>query len=590
MTLLLTHIPLDQLKVSPLNMRHGRKKPDISDLLPSIRASGLRQPLLVRREGAHYGVVAGRRRLFALRKLAKEFGEDATDIPCAVMEDGDDAAAIEASLIENIARLPAEEMQQFEAFKRLHDLGRTVDEIAGHFGVTELMVRRVLALASLIEPVRRLYAKDEITGDTVRALTLATPDQQAEWLVLFEDEDQRAPQGRQLRAWLTGGAAITTDKALFDLDSYQGQIVADLFGDHGVFASSDEFWRAQSEAIALRVEERLGAGWADVVVLERGEYFTRWDMVETPCGAGGKVFVECRHDGTVTFFEGWLSQAEARRQERALRDDGASELAEIKPEMSGPMFEYLALHRQGAARASLLDQPAIALRLMVAHALAGSSLWQVRPFVLRTRKETTEESVRTSRAEIRLADAQDRTAKLLAEAGYEHRSRYGPDPRELCEIFTALLKLDDQAVLSVLGFVMADTLEPGGPVVEALLSVLGVDMADWWRPDEAFFDLLRDKRAINQMVADIATPATAKGKPHRQGRAPEGDHPQSYPGQWLQAQPALGFRHGWRSRQGALSRTPGRRLSRGGRRSRSCSQDRTPLRLSPTKTPEPASA
>lgn len=38
----LKHIPLDQLKVSKLNMRHGRKKPDVSDILPSIRARGIR--------------------------------------------------------------------------------------------------------------------------------------------------------------------------------------------------------------------------------------------------------------------------------------------------------------------------------------------------------------------------------------------------------------------------------------------------------------------------------------------------------------------------------------------------------------------
>lgn len=58
----LKSIPLDRLKISKLNMRHSRKMPDISDILPSIRASGLRQTLLVRREGDHYGVVAGRRR------------------------------------------------------------------------------------------------------------------------------------------------------------------------------------------------------------------------------------------------------------------------------------------------------------------------------------------------------------------------------------------------------------------------------------------------------------------------------------------------------------------------------------------------
>ena len=73
-------IPLADLKVSRLNMRHGRKKPDISDILPSIRTHGLRQTLLVRKEGEHYGVVAGRRRLFALKQVAKETGI-AMDVP-----------------------------------------------------------------------------------------------------------------------------------------------------------------------------------------------------------------------------------------------------------------------------------------------------------------------------------------------------------------------------------------------------------------------------------------------------------------------------------------------------------------------------
>ena len=58
----LIHLPLSQLGISRLNMRHGRKAPDVSDILPSIRDKGIRQTLLVRREGDNYGVVAGRRR------------------------------------------------------------------------------------------------------------------------------------------------------------------------------------------------------------------------------------------------------------------------------------------------------------------------------------------------------------------------------------------------------------------------------------------------------------------------------------------------------------------------------------------------
>ena len=134
---ILKTIPLSELRISKLNMRHSRKKPDVSDILPSIRESGIRQTLLVRKEGDHYGVVAGRRRYFALKEIEKETGETAL-VPCAIMAEENAASAIAASVIENVGRLPASEMEQYTAFKRLHDEGRSMDEIAAFFGVTEL--------------------------------------------------------------------------------------------------------------------------------------------------------------------------------------------------------------------------------------------------------------------------------------------------------------------------------------------------------------------------------------------------------------------------------------------------------------------
>lgn len=103
----LAAIPLEKLHVSALNMRAGDPDPDVSDILPSIAARGVYQPLLVRREGDGFGVVAGRRRLFAAR-AALASGADIEDPPCAVMAPGDDAAALEASLLENTARLDAD--------------------------------------------------------------------------------------------------------------------------------------------------------------------------------------------------------------------------------------------------------------------------------------------------------------------------------------------------------------------------------------------------------------------------------------------------------------------------------------------------
>lgn len=501
-------IPLDQLKVSKLNMRHGRKKPDISDILPSIREHGLRQTLLVREEGKSFGVVAGRRRLFALKQVAKETGIS-PKVPCVVMQAGDDAAAIEASILENAARLPATEMEQYVAFGRLAEKGRAPTDIAEYFGVTELTVRRVLALANLAEPIRTLYADGGVDRETIRALTLATPEQQAEWLRLYQSEDEREPRGRACKAWVTGGTAITTDKALFDLETYDGQVVADLFGEAGVFADASAFWAAQSAEIARMVEMFTEAGWRDVRVLERGHYFQSWDYQKRSCKRGGKVFVEVRHDGTVTVHEGYITGVDARKLDRAKsgKDDAPTE---TKPEMSGPLAEYINLHRHGAARATLLGHPAIALRLMVAHALVGSDLWRVQSHAFATRKEGTEASVNGSRAAQEMTEARNVVTDMLTAHGVS-KPRQNGDDYHLCEVFAALLGMDDSEVLQVLTFVMADTLSSGVAVVEAVAIATETDMAIYWSPDEAFFDLLRDKRAINAMVADIASPSTAQG-------------------------------------------------------------------------------
>lgn len=512
----LKHIPLDQMSVSKLNMRHGRKKPDVSDILPSIREKGIRQTLLVRREGNGYGVIAGRRRYFALHELAKDAGNNPL-VPCAIMSEEDAASAIEASIIENVARLPATEMEQYVAFRKLSDEGKQPADIAAFFGVTELLVRRVLALAGLAASIRKLYAEDEIDRETIRALTLATPAQQADWLKLWNSDTERAPFGRACRAWVTGGTTITTDKALFDLEQYEGAIIADLFGERAVFADAEAFWITQAAEVSARIERYVARGWADVICLERGAYFQRWDYVQTTKTKGGKVYVEQRYDGTVTFHEGWLKASEARRAKRQSDGGDTPSRAETKPEMSGPMADYVGLHRHGAAAASLLAAPAIALRLMVAHALTGSGLWAVREHVCNTRKDETRDSVENSSAASELAAAHGQVEAVFEALG-AGQPRSNGDAYKLCETFSALLTMSDEEVMQVLALTMAETLEAGGPVVEAALHVCDTDLGQYWQPDAAFFDLLRDKRAINAMVADIASPSVAENVVKESGK------------------------------------------------------------------------
>lgn len=504
----LIHIELSKLSISKLNMRHGRKAPDVSDILPSIREKGIRQTLLVRREGNGFGIVAGRRRFFALQQIAKENGSDPL-VPCAVMADGDAASAIEASIIENVARLPATEMEQYTAFRKLHDEERTVEDIAAFFGVTELNVRRVLALAALSAPIRKLYADEEIDRETVRALTLATPAQQADWLKLWNSETERAPMGRACRAWITGGSAITIDKALFDLAGYTGAVTADLFGEAAVFADAAAFWEAQGAVIAEYADGYRQRGWADVILMERGAYFQRWDYVQTTKKQGGKVIIEQRHDGTVTFHEGWLKAAEVRKARTATVSDGTAPETDMRPEMSGPVADYIGLHRHAVAQASLIRNPAIAMRLMAAHALCGSSLWNVRQHSPGAVKEATLASIEAGPASAEFSVARN-SAEALFEAlraPVPHRSG---DAYHLCETFAALLAMSDAEVIQIVAVAMAETLASGGPAVEAVLHACGTDPAEFWNPDEAFFDLLRDKRVMAAFIADAVSPEAAR--------------------------------------------------------------------------------
>lgn len=507
----LQHIPLDHLDVSACNMRHAKRPPDISDILPSVRARGILQPLLVRPNGEdeRFEIVAGRRRYFAAKAVAEEGGEVAP-VPCAVMEPGDDAGALEASLIENAARLDPDEMSQYETFARLTREGKSLAEIAETFGITEVMVKRRLALGNLLPRIRRAYRKGEIDAETVRHLTMASKAQQKDWLALFADPAQYAPRGFQLKQWLFGGQSIPTCVALFPVEDYPGQIVADLFGEDAYFADADLFWQKQNEAIAAKRDEMLEAGWAEVVVLEPGQYFHTWEHEKTPKKKGGKVYIAVSHRGEVEVHEGWLSRKEARRAARKAASPNADGEATgaataTRPEVTKAMQNYLDLHRHAVVRLALVAHPGLALRLMVAHAVASSGHWQVKPEPQQARSEAIADSVVNSPAQQAFDAERQAVLALLDRPDYHHSvTQPGYDAYDTAVVFARLLALSDEDVLRVAACVMAETMAAGSAVVEAAGNYLNVDTGEHWQPDDAFFDMIRDKAVLNAMLAEVA--------------------------------------------------------------------------------------
>jgi ParB family chromosome partitioning protein len=520
----LQHIPLSALRPAPINVRHGKGKPAVGDLVPSIRSRGILQPLLVRPNGEGFEVVAGRRRFFAVAQIADEDGVGAEEVllPCGIMRDGDNAMALEASLIENVTHLPMDDMDQYEAFARLERQGRTVAEIAQTFGVTELTVRRRLALGTLSPKIRDAYRHDLIDGETLKLLTLASKRQQKEWLELFEQESdpehsgaQRAPRAWQLRSWLFGGEHIATSAALFSLDRYTGALVTDLFGEESYFADRDAFWTLQNAAIASLRDELLGKRWTDVVVLGRGGRFQRWQHAPVAKKDGGKVYIEVRESGDVEVHEGFLDQREVRARDKA-KSNGAydeSTVASARPELTSAAENYVALHRHAIVRAALLKKPGVAFRLAVAHIIAGSPLWSVKPDGQDAKTEDIAESVRTSPAQAAFeAERAGVLALLDLEPSYRGTAvRSNADSYVGAQVFARLLALSDKEVRRVLAFVMAETLAVGGAFVEAAGAATSPDASGLWQADETFFDLIRDRQVMNAMLAEVAGETAANG-------------------------------------------------------------------------------
>lgn len=326
----LDFIPQDRLSVSPVNMRAARKRrARIDDLVPLVRARGVLVPLIVRPNGApdHFEIVAGARRFGAAQLVADENGT-AEPLPCAIIEPGDDAAALEASIMENSGRVDPDEVTRWESFAALIREGRSVEDIAAHFGLPDLMVKRALALGNLLPRIRDLYRAQKIGPDSVRHLTLASKCQQREWLALWDDKAVDAPVGHRLKGWLFGGTSIPTRHALFDVESYDGAIVADLFGEDGYFADQDRFWTAQNAAIAARRAAYFEAGWRAVEIMPVGSYFASYEHEHCPKRKGGKVYIEVRETGEVAFHEGYLTAKEARKARKGEGgDDSARAMA-----------------------------------------------------------------------------------------------------------------------------------------------------------------------------------------------------------------------------------------------------------------------
>jgi len=513
-------LPVETLFVSPCNVRTQDPDHDLDGLVASIRANGVIQPLVVRPAGDdRFEVIAGQRRLLACQRVARE-RQAPMDVPCLIREGLDEGGAVAVSLAENVERLPMEAFDQCEAFARLLQLGRGIKEIATSFGIPQKVVKQRLALARLIEPIKALARERKLSDEDAQLLALASLEKQHAWWGLRQNPQERAPTGYPLKSWLFGGQAISTKVALFSLNEYPGETVADLFGTERFFQESSQFWTHQNQAVALRKQAYLAEGWADVLVLEDA-CFEFWKYRPTAREAGGWVMIEVKGDGRVVFHEGYLPVAEIRRRERdergALDGDLKGETASKPPrgEVTQALLNYLALHKANGVRLALMDDSPLALRVAVASIVGGAQNWNVRADRTRPAQPEIAQSVRRQAGqqaiERRRAAAQ---ARLLSREARQYANRfhnghllYGADPDEgrTVALLRTLLESSDEEVLQLLAVAVAETLVAGSAFTELLGQHLKVDLPATWKVDPIFIDLLSDKGALAAICAEWGT-------------------------------------------------------------------------------------
>ena len=157
-------VPVDSIHPNPLQPRSSFSPERLQELAQSIRENGIIQPLVVRRHGDAYQLVAGERRLRAARLAGLH------EVPVVVQEFADDRL-MEITLIENIQREDLNPIEIAHAFDRLHrEFRLSHEQIAQRTGKDRTTVTNMLRLLRLPLEVQQLVAEQRLSMGHARAL------------------------------------------------------------------------------------------------------------------------------------------------------------------------------------------------------------------------------------------------------------------------------------------------------------------------------------------------------------------------------------------------------------------------------------
>ncbi|KGT75819.1 transcriptional regulator [Bradyrhizobium japonicum] len=268
-------VPLKMLKFGHedgegINARVAGRDDGIAALAANLNANGQIENLIVKDAGdGFYSVANGNRRLAAFRMMYGE-GSD-HEIGCTLHE-VDNAKAFEYSLTTAITAEQLHPVDQYEAFARLEASGKTEEEIAQQYGLTDKQVRQRLALGRLSPQLRQAWRAGEIKAEVAQAFTLALDHVTQDKLFAKLDRAHAVTVHnvkRELGAYATD-EEITQLLNVVGTEAYRaagGHVTEDLFGTSHIITDETLLKQMARQLLIAKCEEFTAAGWGWAEVL-----------------------------------------------------------------------------------------------------------------------------------------------------------------------------------------------------------------------------------------------------------------------------------------------------------------------------------
>jgi len=164
----LLEVAVDEIEPNPNQPRKIFNSNALDELSASIKASGVIQPIIVRKQGSGYQLVAGERRWRAARQAGLP------RVP-AIVREVTDAESLELALVENLLREDLNPMEEAEAYdKLLARFGWTQEELSQRVGKERSSIANALRLLRLPPPIQDDLRAGRLTMGHARALLALT--------------------------------------------------------------------------------------------------------------------------------------------------------------------------------------------------------------------------------------------------------------------------------------------------------------------------------------------------------------------------------------------------------------------------------